>query len=71
MRALGFDLKKAEVLKIMRDVDKHGTQRMGFDDFVRISVSWLAPLIPFLPSMSVEPWHLHSDRKNIGARPAR
>lgn len=37
MRALGFDLKKAEVLKIMRDVDKHGTQRMAFDDFVRIS----------------------------------
>lgn len=37
MRALGFDLKKAEVLKIMRDADKLGTQRMGFDDFVRVS----------------------------------
>ena len=36
MRALGFDLKKAEVLKILRDHDKgHGL--MGFDDFSKIS----------------------------------
>jgi centrin-3 len=37
MRALGFDLKKAEVLKIMRDQDKHGNQKMEFDEFMRLS----------------------------------
>lgn len=38
MRALGFDLKKAEVLKILRDHDKgHGV--MDFDDFSKISPS--------------------------------
>lgn len=37
MRALGFDLKKAEVLKIMRDQDKHGSQKMEYDEFVRVS----------------------------------
>jgi len=37
MRALGFDLKKAEVLKIIRDQDKHGTGKMEFDEFLRLS----------------------------------
>lgn len=37
MRALGFDLKKAEVLKILRDHDKHGHGLMDFDDFSKIS----------------------------------
>ena len=33
MRALGFDLKKAEVLKILRDHDKNGHGLMDFEDF--------------------------------------
>ncbi len=37
MRALGFDLKKAEVLKILRDHDKTGHGLMDFDDFAKIS----------------------------------
>lgn len=37
MRALGFDLKKAEVLKILRDNDKNGQGVMEFEDFNRIS----------------------------------
>jgi centrin-3 len=39
MRALGFDLKKAEVLKLLRDHDKtgHGQGLMDFDDFFKIS----------------------------------
>ena len=37
MRALGFDLKKAEVLKILRDHDKTGHGLMEFDDFAKIS----------------------------------
>ncbi|KAF9031098.1 EF-hand, partial [Hymenopellis radicata] len=34
MRALGFDMKKAEVLKVLRDNDKGGL--MEFDDFAKI-----------------------------------
>jgi centrin-3 len=37
MRALGFDYKKAEVLKLLRDSDKHGHGVMEFEDFARIS----------------------------------
>lgn len=37
MRALGFDLKKAEVLKLLRDYDKGNTGLMEFQDFAKIS----------------------------------
>lgn len=50
MRALGFDLKKAEVLKILRDHDKTGHGLMDFEDFAKISElrfsSFLPPLFP-------------------------
>ncbi|KAJ6601027.1 Ca2+-binding EF-hand superfamily protein [Mycena vulgaris] len=36
MRALGFDMKKAEVLKILRDHDKSGNNVMDFEDFAAI-----------------------------------
>ncbi|KAF7340972.1 EF-hand [Mycena sanguinolenta] len=36
MRALGFDMKKAEVLKILRDHDNSGRGLMNFDDFAKI-----------------------------------
>ncbi|KAG6380697.1 hypothetical protein JVT61DRAFT_5074 [Boletus reticuloceps] len=36
MRALGFDMKKAEVLKILRDHDKSGHGLMEFEDFAKI-----------------------------------
>jgi len=36
MRALGFDLKKAEVLKTLRDHDKTGHGLLEYDDFVKI-----------------------------------
>ncbi|CAO1618835.1 unnamed protein product [Sympodiomycopsis kandeliae] len=36
MRALGFDLKKAEVLKILRDHDRRGENLMDWEDFSRI-----------------------------------
>lgn len=39
MRALGFDLKKHEVLKLLRDHDASGTGRMVWDDFNRICAS--------------------------------
>lgn len=37
MRALGFDLKKAEVLKLLRDHDHKNEGVMGWDDFFRVS----------------------------------
>ena len=37
MRALGLDLKKSEVLKILRDHDKTGHGLMDFDDFAKVS----------------------------------
>ena len=37
MRALGFDLKKAEVLKILKDHDRNGSQLLHYNDFVTIS----------------------------------
>ncbi|TFK18697.1 centrin 3 [Coprinopsis marcescibilis] len=36
MRALGFDMKKAEVLKILRDHDKTGQNLMDFEDFAKV-----------------------------------
>ncbi|KAG8759471.1 Calcium-binding component of the spindle pole body (SPB) half-bridge [Serendipita sp. 396] len=36
MRALGFDLKKAEVLKLLRDHDRSGLNLMEYDDFAKI-----------------------------------
>jgi centrin-3 len=37
MRALGFDVKKAEVLKILREYDKDGQGLIEFDDFNKVS----------------------------------
>ncbi len=37
MRALGFDVKKAEVLKILRDADKDGQNLIDFEEFNKVS----------------------------------
>ena len=37
MRALGFEVKKAEVLKVLRDYDRDGSGKMQYDDFVTVS----------------------------------
>lgn len=37
MRALGFDVKKADVLKIMKDYDRESTGKIAFDDFNEVS----------------------------------
>jgi Ca2+-binding EF-hand superfamily protein len=55
MRALGFDLKKAEVLKTLRDHDKTGHGLLEYDDFVKISC--VASFFPFLPSFLSPPQH--------------
>ena len=51
MRALGFDLKKAEVLKTLRDHDKTGHGLLEYDDFVKISC--VSPP----PSLAALRWH--------------
>ena len=33
MRALGFEVKKADVLKILKDYDTDGSGKIKFDDF--------------------------------------
>lgn len=33
MRALGFDVKKADVLKILKDYDREGSGKITFEDF--------------------------------------
>ena len=37
MRALGFDVKKAEVLKILKDYDHQSTGKIVFSDFQEVS----------------------------------
>ncbi|KAJ3193701.1 Calcium-binding component of the spindle pole body (SPB) half-bridge [Irineochytrium annulatum] len=36
MRALGFDVKKTEVLKILREYDKNGQGLIDFEDFNKV-----------------------------------
>ena len=36
MRALGFDVKKQEVLALMRDYDREGTNQIEYHDFLEI-----------------------------------
>jgi Ca2+-binding EF-hand superfamily protein len=37
MRALGFPVKKADVLQVLRDVNAESTGRVEFADFMTIS----------------------------------
>lgn len=45
MRALGFDVKKADVLKILKDYDRESTGKITFEDFNEVGTC----LILFLP----------------------
>ncbi|XP_069607793.1 centrin-3 isoform X2 [Ranitomeya imitator] len=36
MRALGFDVKKADVLRILKDYDSEATGRISFEDFKEV-----------------------------------
>ena len=39
IRALGFEVKKADVLKILRDYDRSGAGKISFQDFTEVSES--------------------------------
>lgn len=41
MRALGFDVKKVDVLKIMKDYDRESTGKITFDDFNEVMTDWM------------------------------
>ncbi|EDV25270.1 Centrin-3 [Trichoplax sp. H2] len=41
MRALGFDVKKADVLKVLRDYDREGTNKITFEDFFEVMTDWM------------------------------
>ncbi|KAM9734633.1 centrin-3-like [Menidia menidia] len=43
MRALGFEVKKVDVLKILKDYDRGGTGKISFEDFSQVGES-LTPL---------------------------
>jgi centrin-3 len=51
MRALGFDLKKAEVLKLLRDHDKSGHNLMEFEEFAKISMYSFAFTVLLTPRL--------------------
>lgn len=37
MRALGFDLRKPEVLQIIKENDRQGRKLINFEDFAQVS----------------------------------
>ena len=39
MRALGFEVRKVDVLKILKDYDRAGTGKISFDDFTEVGQS--------------------------------
>ncbi len=41
MRALGFDMKKQEVVQLVEDVDIHRSGRVHLEDFLEISTALL------------------------------
>lgn len=45
MRALGFEPKKEEIKKMIADVDKDGTGKISFDDFLAIMSQKMVRLI--------------------------
>ena len=71
MRALGFDVKKAEVMKLMQEFDRNDTGQITYQDFVEISTC-LALVLPlfFLSSLSLSLSPLYSrqsrERSRIG-----
>ena len=63
MRALGFDVKKADVLKVLKDYDRDGTGKISFQDFSEVSKSiyvskTVAKSSPSKVCLSLEMYHV-------------
>ncbi|XP_071942146.1 centrin-3 isoform X2 [Antedon mediterranea] len=41
MKALGFEVKKADVLKVLRDYDRENTGKISFKDFNEVMTDWI------------------------------
>lgn len=63
LRALGFEYKKPEILKMLKDNDKNGTGRIEFNDFNKLSIQYYHYYYDGLNS------YFHSVGKNLGTRP--
>jgi centrin-3 len=48
MRALGFDIPKAETLQIIKDHDRQGRRLISFDDFSQVSMLFVIQWLLFL-----------------------
>ena len=53
MRALGFDVKKADVLKVLKDYDREGTGKITFDDFNDVGQFLLNKLFEYQVSTTI------------------
>ena len=40
MRSLGFEVKKADVLKILKDYDNQGSGKILFQDYSEVGTFW-------------------------------
>uniref|UniRef100_A0A3B3RRZ6 Centrin 3 n=1 Tax=Paramormyrops kingsleyae TaxID=1676925 RepID=A0A3B3RRZ6_9TELE len=55
MRALGFDVKKSDVLKILKDYDREGSGKITFDDFNEVGKCCLhIKMCPFMLGLQTE-----------------
>ena len=53
LRALGFEVKKAEVLKILKDYDREETGKIGFDDFKEVATDMMLERDPMQELLKV------------------
>ena len=65
IRALGFEVKKADVQKILKDCDKEGKRKITFQDFNEISKLCSLLYIHIQPGISLPFW---GQRFNLQAR---
>lgn len=49
MRALGFEVKKVDVLKVLKDYDREGTGKITFEDFNEVGMYCLPWCLLFSP----------------------
>ena len=57
LRALGFEVKKAEVLKILKDYDREETGKIGFDDFKEVATDMMLERDPMQELLKVGSEH--------------
>lgn len=75
MRALGFEVKKVDVLKILKDYDREGNGKITYEDFSEVGklnqcAGWCQLLWgDSIFTCSHPLLSFHSDRPHTGARP--